>query len=69
MALTEQRVLKQITVLPEPKTVNVQWSDQVLRDGTVITETLHRKAYSEKQKNEFLAEVEGSEKYVAAVGW
>jgi hypothetical protein len=69
MALTEQRILKQIAVLTEASAINVQWADQILRDGQVISETVHRKAYSNKQKDEFLAEVEGAAPYVSAVGW
>lgn len=69
MALIEQRVLKQISVLPLSKTIDVQWEDQIVKDGSVISEQYHRKAYSEKQKDEFLAEVENAAPYVAAVGW
>lgn len=69
MALTEQRVLKQVSVLPASKTIDVQWSNQVFKDGVLISEQYHRKAYSEKQRDEFLAEVEGAEAYITAVGW
>ena len=43
---TEQRVLKQVTILPQANTVQVQWSNQVLRGTEVISETFERKAYS-----------------------
>jgi hypothetical protein len=69
MALIEQRVLKQISVLPLSKTIDVQWADQIVKDGTVISEQYHRKAYSANQKDEFLAEVESAAFYVSAVGW
>lgn len=69
MALTEQRILKQVTVLPAQSAVNVQWANQILRDGEVITETYERKAYTADQKDEFLAEVAGAESYLAALGW
>lgn len=69
MALIEQRVLKQVSVLPSTKTIEVQWSDQIIKDESVISEKYHRKAYSEKQKEEFLAEVEGAASYITAVGW
>ncbi len=66
---TEQRVLKQVAVLPGQSSVNVQWADQVLKDGEILTETFHRKAYTAEQIEEFLAEVGGAELYVAALGW
>jgi hypothetical protein len=69
MALTEQTILKQITVLPAQSAINVQWANQVLRDDEVISETYHRKAYTKEQQAEFEAEVAGSPNYVTAVGW
>ena len=69
MALTEQRILNQVTTLPQQGAVNVQWADQILRDGEVISSTYHRKAYGELNKAEFLAEVEGAENYIGALGW
>ena len=67
--LTEQRILKQVTTLPNQSAVNVQWANQILRDGELLTETYERKAYTADQKAEFLAEVEGAENYIAAMGW
>lgn len=69
MALTEQRVLSQVTTLPQQNAINVQWADQILRDGEVISSTFHRKAYTADQKADFLAEVEGAAGYVAVMGW
>jgi hypothetical protein len=69
MALTEQTILKQITVLPAQSAINVQWANQVLRDDEVISETYHRKAYTKEQQAEFEAEVTGAGAYVTAVGW
>ena len=69
MALTEQTILKQITVLPEQAAINVQWANQVLRDDEVISETYHRKAYTQEQRAEFELEVTGAAAYVTAVGW
>lgn len=69
MALTEQRVLSQVTVLPESGTINVQWADQILRDGEVISQSYHRKAYTADQSDEFVAEVEGAAAYIQAAGW
>lgn len=69
MALTETRILKQVAILPAQNAVNVQWSNQVLKDGEVIAETYERKAYTAEQAAEFAAEVEGSASYMAALGW
>jgi len=69
MAYTEARVLKQVAVLPAQNAVNVQWSNLVLKDGVVISETYERCAYSESDKEKFLAEVEGAVSYVAILGW
>ncbi len=69
MALTEQRVLSQVTVLPQQSAVNVQWEDQILRDGEVISKNFHRKAYTADQKAEFLTEVDGAPNYLIQLGW
>ena len=69
MALTEQKVLKQIAVLPQQGKVNVQWAHQILRDGEIINEQYERKAYSPDQKDEFLAEVEGAQSYITILEW
>ncbi len=69
MALTEQKVLKQVTVLAQQSAANVQWANQILRDGEVITETYERKAYTQDQKADFLAEVEGAAGYIPILGW
>ena len=69
MALTEQRILNQVTVLPNQNALNVQWSDQILRDGEVIQQQYHRKAYGPGQQQEFLAEVEGADAYVNLIDW
>lgn len=69
MALTEQRVLKQVTILPGQSAVNVQWADQILRDGVIISESFHRSAYTESQKDNFLNEVENAHLYFAALNW
>ena len=67
--LTEVKTIKQITVLPASNAVNVQWANQILRDGEVISETFERKAYTADQKDSFIAEVEGAAAYVTALGW
>lgn len=69
MALIEQRILNQVTTLPNQSAIQVQWANQILRDDEVISQTYERKAYMQEQKEEFLAEVEGAEGYVAIMGW
>lgn len=69
MALSENRIIKQVAILPEHNAVNVQWANQVLRDGAVISEQYERKAYTAEQKDEFLAEVENAVAYLPALGW
>lgn len=67
--LTEQRVLKSVTVLAQQSAINVQWANQILRDDEVVTETYERKAYTADQIADFLNEVEGAEAYVALLNW
>ena len=70
MALTEQRTLKQVTMLPQSNAVNVQWANQIVRDGSeVVSETYERKAYGQDQKADFIAEVSGGQAYADAMGW
>jgi hypothetical protein len=65
----ETRILNQVTTLPAQGAVNVQWANIVTKDDVEISKTYERKAYSADQKAEFLAEVEGAEAYVVAMGW
>jgi len=69
MALTEEKVLASVEVCIEASTINVKWLNRIKRDGEVISEVPHRCAYSQSQKEQFVAEVEGGSAYVAAVGW
>ncbi len=69
MALTEQTVMDQITLLPLQKAINVRWANQIFRDGELISQSYHRKAYTEDQQSEFIAEVENASLYSTAVGW
>lgn len=68
MALTEQRIIKQVTLLPQEGAIAVQWAHQVLRDGEVITESYHRRAYSGDEKEEFLRSAEGKSAIAAVLG-
>lgn len=67
--LSEQRILKSITINNPSNTVEVLWADQVLRDNAVIAETYHRCAYGADEKDKFLSEVDGAQAYIAILGW
>lgn len=69
MSLSEQHVLKSVEILPTQNSINVLWVDQIVRDGDVISERNHRKAYTQDQREDFLTEVDGGAAYVAAAGW
>ena len=69
MALTEERVLGSVQVLPQISAVNVEWHDLIKRDGEVISKTNHNKAYTADQYHDFLGEVEGADAYIAVLGW
>lgn len=69
MAFTETSVIAEITVLPAEATAQVKWRNTIEKDGEVISSKDHYKLYPESQKSEFLAEVEGAESYIAALGW
>ena len=69
MALTEQKTLSQVTVLADIGTVNVQWTNKILKDGNVISEQFERKAYDKSMTADFLAEVDGAQHYASVLGW
>lgn len=69
MAIIEEKVLSQVMALPEQSAFNVQWTNKVIKDGVVIAENYERKAYTQDQEAEFLAEVDGAEFYAQAIGW
>ncbi len=69
MALTEQKTLSQVTVLADIGTVNVQWTNKILKDDYVISEQFERKAYDKTMITEFLAEVDGAQHYASVLGW
>lgn len=45
MSLTEERKLVSVTINLFSKTLDVLWTDRVLKNGLVISETPHRGAY------------------------
>lgn len=70
MTLSEQRIIKQVTVQPETQTIQVQWADQILRGDEVVTETYFRRAYSESDKSQFESDLgDQALPFMAAVGW
>ena len=69
MALTEQRIIKQVTVIPTNNAINVQWANQIVKDGAVISEAFHRKTYGPGQQAEFTTEVSGAGDYVNLIDW
>lgn len=68
---TEESTIKEITPLPLEGNIQVLRQKKVLQEGEVISSVDHYTLYSVTQKEQFLAEVavEGTEQYVAAVGW
>ncbi len=69
MAITEVRVLKQVSVLPTQDAINAQWVTQVMRDGEVINETTDYKSYSADKAAEFSNDVANASHYMAVLGW
>ena len=65
----ERKVLNQVTILQANKLVAVQWLNEILKDGKVISSVPHRCTYSAAEKERFISEVEGAEAYVAIIGW
>ena len=65
----ETKTVVEFTVLPAESAMQVKWRIQVTKDGEVISSKDHYKIYTAEQKDEFLAEVEGAEGYVAIMGW
>ena len=39
MAITEAKVISQVTILPTANTINVQWANQINKENVVIAET------------------------------
>lgn len=68
MSLTEQTILASVEVLPQINAINVRWNKQILRDNTVIVSEPHRRAYSQYEREQFLADVPGGEVYADAAG-
>jgi hypothetical protein len=69
MAIIEQRILSQVNALPDLQVFNVQWTNQIIKDGEIIASSYERKCYTIVQKDEFLVEVTGAVDYAKAIGW
>ncbi len=71
MALQQQKVLNSVELLQTVKCINVRWENQIIddTDNSVISSKYERKAYTESQKVDFLAEVTNAQQYVDAIGW
>ena len=69
MTIIEQRILSQVNALPDLQVFNVQWTNQIIKDGEIIALTYERKCYAIEQKDEFIAEITGAVDYVKAIGW
>ncbi len=69
MSLTESTILAHVGLNIPANTIEVRWDSIIQRDGETISRVHHRKAYSQEQKAEFLAEVEGGQAYADAMSW
>ncbi len=69
MALTEQRILKSVEVKVDSSTIDVAWADQILRDGEVIQESIHRRAYNSSEKALFETDIPNGTLYTQALAW
>lgn len=67
--LTEQMILKSVTINLSTSSAEVEWRNEILRDGEVISSVPYRRAYMESEKAEFLTDVDGAENYITALGW
>lgn len=63
------KVLKSVEFLPQANALQVLWEVSIVEDGEVISSNNSRCTYSAEEKEKFLTEVEGAEKYVGLVEW
>lgn len=69
MALSEETKQDQVTIDSGTNSVCVRWRNAILKDGVEIASSYHRKAYSEYEYTEFLAEVENGAAFANLMGW
>lgn len=53
----EKRILASVEVVLGANVLNVSWKDVVIKDGDVVAETTHRKAYESTDRAIFMQEV------------
>ena len=61
--------LKSVEVLPQANVLQVLWEVNIVEDGEVLTSSNYRATYGNTQKEQFLAEVEGADKYIGLIEW
>lgn len=67
--LTEERIIKQVTILPIQNAIEVEGQTTIYRDGIVVSVVVDRCAYGIGQKDKFLSEVPEANKYISLMGW
>ena len=68
MALSEERVLAGVEILPLISSINVRWEYRILKDGEVISTENQRRAYGKNERNQFLLDVPDGVNYADAAG-
>lgn len=69
MALSEKKVLAEVSLRKADGVIAVRWDNIIERDGVQVSRIPHRKTYNQAQAGEFTSEVDGSEAYLSAMGW
>lgn len=69
MPYSERTVAKTIEINVLGKTIHVIWVKQVLRNGEVLAETSHRKAYTSADREVFLADLPEYAMCAGAIEW
>ncbi len=59
MSLYEKRVLHSMEYNFDSSTVNVAWKDLILKDGFIVSETVHRGAFPVDSDGQILSDVAG----------
>lgn len=57
MPYSERTVVKAIEINVQDKTIHVSWGKQVLRGSEVLAETVHRKAYTSQDRDQFVSDL------------
>ena len=53
----EKRILASVEIVLGANVLNVAWKDVVIKDGDVVAETTHRKAYESTDRAIFMQDV------------